>query len=401
MYDLGQIKSIPCADVAAKYGIQLKKVHNKLWGKLRREDKTSSFNISEEKNFWHDFGSGKGGSVIDLVMELEGITMEKAISKLAQDYGFETQKTLGWSPLTDNQYKVLGIQPERATMNFNFDLNKHSIEKLERWSNKYGMPVKDLAIKYPKVYNDMITSISTRLITSLRDSYHANLALYQDPNNNQVTREFIKTSLKRTSQEINEKVDLLQRAVVGKKADFSILYVNCDKDLNEVLKQRGLNKSNEKDIKKLEDEKIKDRIVSAYKKLFNFDQIKYFTTEQAKALNDLNKVVTKEDNKFIKVEGINEAYKLIGKKIDNLQIDYANVIKEAKTFNNNKNHEQYKNWEKKVENIRDQLIETKELFVKCDLVIKGIRESGLALKNEKIKQNISEKTITKTHEATL
>lgn len=35
MFNLKEIKSIPCKDVAQKHGIQLKEKHGRWWGKLR------------------------------------------------------------------------------------------------------------------------------------------------------------------------------------------------------------------------------------------------------------------------------------------------------------------------------------------------------------------------------
>ena len=33
---------------------------------LLREERTPSFSVSYDKNLWHDFGTGEGGSIIDL-----------------------------------------------------------------------------------------------------------------------------------------------------------------------------------------------------------------------------------------------------------------------------------------------------------------------------------------------
>ena len=49
--------------------------------KIRNED-TPSAHFNEEKNMWHDFGSGEGGSVIDLYMKLYQKTLPEAIKEL-------------------------------------------------------------------------------------------------------------------------------------------------------------------------------------------------------------------------------------------------------------------------------------------------------------------------------
>ena len=35
-----------------------------------RKERTASFSVSYDKNLWHDFGTGEGGSIIDLVWKV-------------------------------------------------------------------------------------------------------------------------------------------------------------------------------------------------------------------------------------------------------------------------------------------------------------------------------------------
>ena len=48
-----------------------------------REERTASFSVSYDKNLWHDFGTGEGGSIIDLVARMEGCSEIEAARKLA------------------------------------------------------------------------------------------------------------------------------------------------------------------------------------------------------------------------------------------------------------------------------------------------------------------------------
>ncbi len=50
------------------------------------------------RNLWYDFGAGKGGSVIDLVAELEGITPTVAINMLAEEYHLKNEVTRDGTP---------------------------------------------------------------------------------------------------------------------------------------------------------------------------------------------------------------------------------------------------------------------------------------------------------------
>ncbi len=49
-------------------------------------EKTPSFNVSQEKQFFHCFGCGKGGSVFNFLMEIEDIPFVDAVRKLGYRY---------------------------------------------------------------------------------------------------------------------------------------------------------------------------------------------------------------------------------------------------------------------------------------------------------------------------
>ena len=49
-----------------------------------REETHPSFKVDTEKNLWIDYGEGRGGSIIDLCMRMEGCTLSEAIRRLGQ-----------------------------------------------------------------------------------------------------------------------------------------------------------------------------------------------------------------------------------------------------------------------------------------------------------------------------
>lgn len=53
-----------------------------------RTEAEPSLKVDYTKNLWYDFGTGEGGSVIDLVMKLENCTLSEAIAKLENSNGF-------------------------------------------------------------------------------------------------------------------------------------------------------------------------------------------------------------------------------------------------------------------------------------------------------------------------
>ncbi|GHA38338.1 transposase [Salinimicrobium marinum] len=50
-----------------------------------RSETQASFNVSLIKNLWYDFGIGKGGSIIDLIMELKSCSLKEALEVLQAD----------------------------------------------------------------------------------------------------------------------------------------------------------------------------------------------------------------------------------------------------------------------------------------------------------------------------
>lgn len=50
-----------------------------------RSETQASFNVSIIKNLWYDFGTGKGGNVIDLVMLLENCSFQDALNFLSEN----------------------------------------------------------------------------------------------------------------------------------------------------------------------------------------------------------------------------------------------------------------------------------------------------------------------------
>jgi hypothetical protein len=49
-----------------------------------REDRNPSLKVDYNKNLWYDFGTGEGGSILDLVMRIERCTLREAVRKLGQ-----------------------------------------------------------------------------------------------------------------------------------------------------------------------------------------------------------------------------------------------------------------------------------------------------------------------------
>lgn len=58
-----------------------------------RFEKTSSFKVDNSKNLFYDFGEGFGGTLIDLIIKLENITVKEIISKYSNNnFSFQKHK---------------------------------------------------------------------------------------------------------------------------------------------------------------------------------------------------------------------------------------------------------------------------------------------------------------------
>src|SRR5579872_477595 len=48
-----------------------------------QQEKTPSFTVNDQKQFYHDFSTGKHGNIFDFVMETEGVAFPEAVERLA------------------------------------------------------------------------------------------------------------------------------------------------------------------------------------------------------------------------------------------------------------------------------------------------------------------------------
>ena len=78
------------ADVVSGYVKLSKRSGSNLFGLCPfHSEKTPSFSVNSEKQIYHCFGCGKGGGVINFIMEVEGLTFPEAVEFLAKRVGLE------------------------------------------------------------------------------------------------------------------------------------------------------------------------------------------------------------------------------------------------------------------------------------------------------------------------
>ena len=85
--DLSRIKRYPIVEYLERKGVKpvRRTPSYALYRSPLREETHPSFKVDTEKNLWIDYGEGRGGSIIDLCMRMEGCTLSEAIRRLGQN----------------------------------------------------------------------------------------------------------------------------------------------------------------------------------------------------------------------------------------------------------------------------------------------------------------------------
>ena len=107
--DLSRIKRYPIVEYLERKGVKpvRRTPSYALYHSPLREETQPSFKVDTEKNLWIDYAEGRGGSIIDLCMRMEGCTLSEAICRLGQKasldaaYGLSKEKSdIDTSPVT-------------------------------------------------------------------------------------------------------------------------------------------------------------------------------------------------------------------------------------------------------------------------------------------------------------
>ena len=87
------LSTIRVEEIIGEY-VQLKRAGSNFKGLSPFQDeKTPSFVVSPSKQIWKDFSTGKGGTAISFLMEIESFTYPEALRHAAKKYGIEVEET--------------------------------------------------------------------------------------------------------------------------------------------------------------------------------------------------------------------------------------------------------------------------------------------------------------------
>jgi DNA primase len=149
-------------DVIGEY-VQLKRA-GRNWKGLSPfgNEKTPSFVVSPEKQIWHDFSSGKGGSVFNFVMEMEGVDFRGALQLLARKAGVDLDQYrpaggANRGPNKERLYELLEaathfyqvqFSKNKSTLEYVFKQRQFSKETALEWRLGYSPNTGDALVKF-------------------------------------------------------------------------------------------------------------------------------------------------------------------------------------------------------------------------------------------------------------
>lgn len=102
-------------DVVSGYVRLNKKSGSNLFGLCPfHSEKTPSFSVSSDKQIYHCFGCGKGGGVINFIMEIENLTFPEAVEFLAKRVGMQVPEENRNDPESRRREQLLRLNKDAA-----------------------------------------------------------------------------------------------------------------------------------------------------------------------------------------------------------------------------------------------------------------------------------------------
>ena len=143
--DLSRIKRYPIVEYLERKGIKpvRRTAAYALYCSPLREETHPSFKVDTEKNLWIDYAEGRGGSIIDLCMRMEGCTLSEAIHRLGQNASDNGTSSFLNDFVPNNPQPVMAVNGARRLIEISDTLPPHLQDYLtkERCINlKKAMP---------------------------------------------------------------------------------------------------------------------------------------------------------------------------------------------------------------------------------------------------------------------
>jgi DNA primase len=123
-----EVKSrLSIEDVVGEY-VELKRAGRNFKGLSPfSSERSPSFMVSPEKQIWHDFSSGKGGTMFTFVMEMEGLDFKAALELLARKAGVDLSQFNRGGPDTSKHKNRLYEATELAVKFYQVQFSKNPV----------------------------------------------------------------------------------------------------------------------------------------------------------------------------------------------------------------------------------------------------------------------------------
>ena len=249
-YNLNKIKEIPLEDVCNRLGIQTSSKGRKLWCDIRGE-KTPSCCINLDRNYWYDFGSSTGGDVIKFISEVEKINAKEAIYRLADMFGIEAENNIENKNkhnfyISNSDYRKIGIEPTRATLNLDINLEKQSIDEVTRLEKAFSKSMNELANSNEDLFLEVLNKKSIPIVYNNIKNYYDCLNRIEDYINekdtvlegfNSLETQLYMNYSKELSDTLNNQLDILDKTNINKVIGFELKEnkVDFQKDMNNLF----------------------------------------------------------------------------------------------------------------------------------------------------------------------
>ena len=157
--------TIRVEEIIGEY-VQLKRAGSNFKGLSPfHEEKTPSFVVSPSKQIWKDFSSGKGGSAITFLMEIENFTYPEALRHAAKKYGIEIEEDQ--IEYSEEQKKA---QTERELLYKIHDVANNFYQEI-LWENEEGKAIGLSYFKERELHDDIIKKFQLGYSPEKKDAF--------------------------------------------------------------------------------------------------------------------------------------------------------------------------------------------------------------------------------------
>ena len=132
--DLSTIKRYPIVEYLERKGIKpMRRTPSyAMYRSPLRMEAHPSFKVDTQKNLWIDYAEGRGGSIIDLCMRLDGCTLSEAICRLGQNASDNITYSSRKDFVPNNSQPVMAVNGARRLIEISDTLPPHLQEYLAR-----------------------------------------------------------------------------------------------------------------------------------------------------------------------------------------------------------------------------------------------------------------------------